>query len=100
VNRWKCRRAHALRLLVTFSLRTGARIFSSCIGEPQPSIAKKLGYDGEVEQVDTAVYGNRVICECGNVRYVKKQDRFQVKKCKSCTARGRRQRRRKNGRRW
>jgi hypothetical protein len=71
--------------------------------EPEPTpeapvdgpIVEQLGYRGEVEKVDTTVYRNKVVCKCGNVRWVKNADMFQVKKCKPCTLRERRQRRRK-----
>lgn len=44
----------------------------------------QLDYDGETEIVDRAVYKNRIVCECGNVRYVKQADLFEVKRCKPC----------------
>jgi hypothetical protein len=63
-------------------------------GDP---IVEQLGYRGEVERVDTRVFRNRVVCDCGNVRWVKNADMFQVKKCKPCTLKERKQRRRKGG---
>jgi hypothetical protein len=47
------------------------------------------GYKGEDETVDTSVYSVRVECECGNVRYIKPQDVFQVKTCKVCVKKNR-----------
>lgn len=76
-------------------------------GEQQPkakaeaaveeAMVEQLGYRGEVERVDTRLYKNRVVCKCGNVRWVKNSDMFQVTKCKPCTLRERRARRRKTG---
>jgi hypothetical protein len=60
-------------------------------------IAEQLGYRGEVERVDTRLYKNRVVCKCGNVRWVKNSDMFQVTKCKPCTLKERKLRRRKTG---
>ena len=61
------------------------------------AIVEQLGYRGEVERVDTSLYKNRVVCKCGNVRWVKNSDMFQVTKCKPCTLKERKQRRRKTG---
>ena len=61
--------------------------------ETSPMVTQ-LDYRGEPEEVDSRLYKNRVECECGNVRWVKNADFFQVKKCKPCTIRERRKRRR------
>ena len=48
---------------------------------------------GEMEEVDGRVYTVAITCQsCGNVRYVKPQDEFQVTKCKPCTYSDRRKR--------
>lgn len=63
-------------------------------GEGSSPMATQLDYRGEPEEVDSRLYKNRLECECGNVRWVKNADFFQVKKCKPCTIRERRKRRR------
>jgi hypothetical protein len=60
-------------------------------------LVQQLNYEGETEQVDTALYRNKLMCKCGNVRWVKNADMFQVKKCKPCTVSERKARRRKGG---
>jgi hypothetical protein len=65
--------------------------------EPDQRLAQQLNYTGEPEQVDTALYRNKLVCKCGNVRWVKNADLFQVKKCKPCTVSERKARRRKRG---
>jgi len=61
---------------------------------PPSGSAQQLDYEGLPETVDTTIFNNKIICTCGNVRYVKKADIFQVKKCKPCTLRERKERRR------
>jgi hypothetical protein len=67
------------------------------VSEPQASPMTQLNYKGEPEEVDTAIFRNKLICSCGGVRYVKNADLFQVTKCKPCTIRGRNKRRQKRG---
>ena len=43
-----------------------------------------LDYNGEKEEVPAATYVNKITCKCGNIRYVKNADVFQVKMCKPC----------------
>lgn len=50
---------------------------------------KQLGYDGKEEEVPATLYTNKIKCACGNVRWVKNADLFQVKKCKPCMKKGR-----------
>jgi hypothetical protein len=61
----------------------------------QQQCQKQLNYLGLVEEVDAQTYSNKLVCKCGNVRWVKNADLFQVKKCKPCTYRKRKERRRK-----
>ena len=49
----------------------------------------QLGYDGKEEKVSAVLYINKIKCACGNVRWVKNADLFQVKKCKPCMKKGR-----------
>jgi hypothetical protein len=60
--------------------------------EGQP-IQTQLNYYGLAEEVDTRIFKNKLVCECGNVRWVKNADLFQVKKCKPCTYKERKERR-------
>jgi hypothetical protein len=57
-------------------------------------IQRQLNYHGLAEAVDTQIFKNKLVCACGNVRWVKNADLFQVKKCKPCTYRERKKRRR------
>ncbi len=57
-------------------------------------IQDQLNYHGLLEEVDTRMFKNKLVCACGNVRWVKNADLFQVKKCKPCTYRERKERRR------
>jgi hypothetical protein len=41
---------------------------------------KQLNYLGVIEEVDAKAHSNKVACRCGNVRWVKNADLFQVKK--------------------
>jgi hypothetical protein len=61
--------------------------------EERPAFAEQLNYKGEVESVDTRIFNNRITCECGNVRWIKSSDRFQVRHCKPCAQKKRRERR-------
>jgi hypothetical protein len=63
---------------------------------PGSTWVNQKGYGGEVEKLDAALYRNKVICSCGEVRWVKDQDKFQVSACKPCTRRERRKRHRRN----
>jgi hypothetical protein len=36
--------------------------------EPGQRLAQQLNYEGQPEQVDTALYRNKLVCKCGNVR--------------------------------
>ena len=56
----------------------------------------QMDYRGQKEQVDTRQFTNQLVCECGNVRWVKNADLFQVKKCKPCTYQHRLARRKKS----
>jgi hypothetical protein len=75
------------------------RLYVSDFKPPEPAgeqkFQKQLNYLGLVEEVDAQTYSNKLVCKCGNVRWVKNADLFQVKKCKSCTYRERKERRRK-----
>lgn len=59
----------------------------------EPKMMEQLNYKGEVEEVDTNIFKNKITCACGNVRWVKNADFFQVDKCKPCTRRERFRRR-------
>ena len=50
-----------------------------------PKMVKQKGYKGEVEELDFNVYKVVVTCSCGEKRYIKPQDAFQVKTCKPCS---------------
>jgi hypothetical protein len=54
-------------------------------------LVEQLAYDGTKEYVHAGLYCNKVVCKCGNVRWVKNSDLFQVKFCKPCTIIERRQ---------
>jgi len=46
---------------------------------------KQKDYDGSVEEIDTAIYNVEIECkdkDCHEIRYIKPQDKFQVKYCK------------------
>ena len=58
--------------------------------------AEHLSYTGTVEKVDTRKFKNKIVCECGNLRWVKNSDMFQVVKCKPCTYKARKNRRTKS----
>ena len=58
-----------------------------------PTFVEQLDYKGEIERVDTRIFNNRITCECGNVRWIKSSDRFQVRHCKPCAQSKRRERR-------
>ena len=73
-----------------------------CSGRPGLEVKKVIkmfvrdgeqaGYDGNPEQLPSDTYCNKFVCKCGNVRWVKNSDLFQVKFCKPCTIIERRQR--------
>lgn len=63
--------------------------------ESKPSMVQQLDYKGNFEEVDSLKFKNEIKCECGNIRWVKNADLFQVKKCKPCTYQDRLKRRRK-----
>jgi len=51
----------------------------------EPKMVTHKAYDGKPEEVDFNLYCNKVKCaECGQIRYVKNADVFQVKLCKPC----------------
>jgi hypothetical protein len=56
-------------------------------------------YDGSEEWLDKRECSNRLVCECGEVRWVKASDLFQVTHCKPCTFERRKARRREAARR-
>jgi len=58
-----------------------------------PNLATQLDYQGNPETVDTRRFPNRIICACGNIRWVKNADLFQIRSCKPCVQQGRRERR-------
>ena len=62
---------------------------------PDPVFKTQLDYHGKLEEVNVNVYNQTLKCECGNVRFLKPQDVFQVKACKPCTLIRRKQARRK-----
>jgi hypothetical protein len=53
------------------------------------AMVTQLDYNGEKEHLPAALYTNKITCKCGNVRYVKNSDLFQVKQCKPCVKAGR-----------
>ena len=57
-------------------------------------MTQQRNYLGEPEQVDTRLFTNKIVCKCGDVRWVKNADLFQVTKCKPCTYEDRKTRRR------
>ena len=58
----------------------------------EPVLITQPGYKkDEVEEVDINIYKHEFVCECGNKRYLKPQDVFQVKLCKPCVTRERRE---------
>lgn len=51
----------------------------------EPKLATQINELGENEKVDTRVYSLKIVCEhpvCTQIRYIKPQDRTQVKQCK------------------
>ena len=75
---------------ISFVLMSG-RLFQRDYVDPH--FAKQRNYHGLVEEVDTRRFINRIECACGEFRWVKNADLFQVKKCKPCTYRDRKERR-------
>jgi len=84
---------------VLMSDRLYRRDFVQPETEPEDSgdqhIQRQLDYHGLAEEVDTRIYSNKLVCACGNVRWVKNADLFQVEKCKPCIYRERKERRRR-----
>lgn len=72
---------------------TGVDPIPEQINHQSSPIVEQLDYMGNVEKVDTRLFNNRLVCACGNIRWVKKADLFQVKKCKPCIRKERKQRR-------
>ena len=75
--------------------RTEKKAAKKGAAKPETTKAKKealtpvyvthAGYDGKPEKVDKNVYCNEIKCAiCGDKRYVKNADLFQVTKCKPC----------------
>lgn len=65
--------------------------------EPEPIWVEQLGYDGSIEKVDFRDFSVPIACanpNCNNIRYVKPNNLHAVTKCKPCTRRDRRRRRR------
>ena len=58
-----------------------------------PDFVEQLNYRGDVEKVNTGIFKNRIICTCGNHRWVKNSDLFLTKYCKPCAQKKRRERR-------
>jgi hypothetical protein len=56
-------------------------------------IIEQHNYHGVMEKVDIQIFNNKLVCACGNVRWIKRADCFQVTKCKPCTLRERKERR-------
>ena len=74
-----------------------AKPLSSLLADKEHLVSQK-GYDGTEEWVDKREYSNQLVCECGNVRWVKASDLFQVTHCKPCTYERRKARRREAAR--
>jgi hypothetical protein len=54
----------------------------------EPKFCTQLNEDGNFEKVDTGIHCYKVMCAepgCFQVRYVKSQDRHQIKYCKPHT---------------
>ena len=64
---------------------------SSPTPEPTTAVTKEptvtqYAYDGTPETLDAAKYNHKFVCpDCGETRWVKPSDVFQVKYCKPCT---------------
>ena len=58
----------------------------------------QLGYEGETETVDKDLFKHKLVCECGNVRWLRNSDVFQCRFCKPCTKKnqGERKKERRN----
>jgi hypothetical protein len=84
---------------VAFVLMSG-RLYRRDFVQPETDIGdgsnqhiqRQLNYHGLAEEVDTRIFKNKLVCACGNVRWVKNADLFQVKKCKPCIYRERKER--------
>lgn len=71
------------------SIQMKPKSTSPSTGKKEPVWVEHLDYDGSLERVDKNLYCNEFRCECGNVRYVKNADMFQVRWCKPCTQKNR-----------
>jgi hypothetical protein len=58
-----------------------------------PALVEQLDYQGKVEKVDPIIFKHRLVCSCGQIRFIKGSDLFQVQRCKPCTKRQRQERR-------
>lgn len=57
---------------------------------PKPvHMVEQLDYHRNVEWVDSTIYKNKLVCECGNVRWIKDSDVFQCHTCKPCVQKSR-----------
>ena len=68
-----------------FTMREGVEGSGTLTDPERTTIVEQMNYKGEMEKIDTRVFKNKLTCSCGNVRWVKSSDLFQVKKCKPCT---------------
>ncbi len=75
-----------------------AKPLSSLLADKEHLVSQK-SCDGTEEWLDKREYSNKLICECGEVRWVKASDLFQVTHCKPCTYERRKARRRESARR-
>jgi hypothetical protein len=74
------------------------RSLNSVLADKEHLVSQK-SYDGTEEWLDKREYSNQLVCECGEVRWVKASDLFQVTHCKPCTHERRKVRRREAARR-
>ena len=70
----------------------------SVLADKEHLVSQK-SVDGTEEWLDKREYSNQLVCECGEVRWVKASDLFQVTHCKPCTHERRKARRREAARR-
>ena len=75
-----------------------AKPLSSLLADKE-HLGSQKAYDGAEEWLDKREYSNQLVCECGEVRWVKASDLFQVTHCKPCTHERRKARRREAARR-
>lgn len=71
---------------------------SSVLADKKHLVLQKA-YDGSEECLDKREHSNQLVCKCGEVRWVKTSDLFQVTHCKPCTYERRKTRRREAARR-